>query len=1054
MRPFPLALLLGAAFVPCARAGDLRNFDDAALRAVQFVDEHEGWAVGDDGVVWHSIDGGKNWDRQPTGVRASLRSVHFLNPYTGWVAGREELPHCGGSTGVLLFTRDGGEKWQRVTVNALPGLNAVRFVDATTGYVAGDGSDSFPSGVFRTADGGRTWQPLPGPRAPSWLAADFREGEPGALAGAWNRLAAVRDGRVAAADADELGGRSVRGLQLVGKQGVAVGDGGLVLLKESTGTAWSVANLRLPREVQASWDFHAVHSAAGHVWAVGRPGSAALHSADGGATWEVVRTGQPAPLHGVFFHGEKLGWAVGEIGTILATTDGGKIWKLIRRGGQRSAVLFVHARAGGAPLDAVAVLGGEEGYLASALRVVAPGPATAAPLRAGDGHRFTAAVRQAGGMAGEMLWQFHLPEHLARADRAEVLRHWDGLHGDKAAEHLLRQLVLTLRVWRPDVVVTDNGDARAAVTPADALVAEAVQEAFRRAADAKAFPEQVDRLGLEPWKASKLYGVWEDAKTAHVTTDLTEAAPRLASSPRDFAAAAAGLLSDAPVTLPSHRSFRLLASRLENAAEHKSLMQGLSLAAGGLARRPLPAVEGAEEVVKAVRQRRNLQALAEAPPSELVSPDKLLAQIGPALDSLSQQQAVPAAFAVANQFARAGQWTLAREAFLLMAERYPAHPLTADACRWLIRHNSSSEARRRHELGQFLVLTQTEFRASMPPAESETPKPTVVGADRKGDKKKDPPPIPKVPDVELHRTRQTALLGAAGARRWYEGSLEMEPRLAALGTLFAADPPVQFCLQAARRNLGDFEPAGQWYTQFATRQPDGPWRSAALAEQWLVNRSGAPPKPVAACRLADSRPFLDGKFDDACWQGLKPLVLKSAAGDTGAEYPTEVMLSYDKDFLYVGLRCRHPEGKGAEGVKDRGRDADLRAFDRVSVCLDLDRDYSTFFRLEVDQRGCVHDDCWGDATWDPKWFVAVHHEPTAWHVEAAVPLVALTGDVVTVGRAWACNVSRVLPGRGVQAFSLPADVEFRPEGMGLLIFTGDPQRPQGPRPAAPMTKAP
>src|SRR5262245_59117912 len=123
MRPLWLALAVLAALVPAARAA---NFEDAPLHAVQFVDRNEGWAVGDDGVVWHSIDGGRNWERQPTGVRASLRSVHFLNPFTGWVVGREERPHGAGSVGVLLVTRDGGLKWQRVGVNLLPGLNRVQ----------------------------------------------------------------------------------------------------------------------------------------------------------------------------------------------------------------------------------------------------------------------------------------------------------------------------------------------------------------------------------------------------------------------------------------------------------------------------------------------------------------------------------------------------------------------------------------------------------------------------------------------------------------------------------------------------------------------------------------------------------------------------------------------------------------------------------------------------------------------------------------------------------------------------------------------------------------
>src|SRR5262249_8783794 len=117
MRPIRLALLVCALVAPGAWAGDLRNFADAPLYAVQFVDTNEGWAVGDEGVVWHTIDGGRTWERQPTGVRTSLRSLHFLNPYTGWIAGREELPH-GGSGGVVLFTRDGGLKWQRA--NAAP----------------------------------------------------------------------------------------------------------------------------------------------------------------------------------------------------------------------------------------------------------------------------------------------------------------------------------------------------------------------------------------------------------------------------------------------------------------------------------------------------------------------------------------------------------------------------------------------------------------------------------------------------------------------------------------------------------------------------------------------------------------------------------------------------------------------------------------------------------------------------------------------------------------------------------------------------------------------
>jgi hypothetical protein len=127
-------------------------------------------------------------------------------------------------------------------------------------------------------------------------------------------------------------------------------------------------------------------------------------------------------------------------------------------------------------------------------------------------------------------------------------------------------------------------------------------------------------------------------------------------------------------------------------------------------------------------------------------------------------------------------------------------------------------------------------------------------------------------------------------------------------------------------------------------------------------------------------------------------------------------------------------------VETRTRDADLRAFDRISLMLDLDRDYQTYFQWQIDQRGAVAEDCWGDRTWNPRWLVAHKSTTTGWTAELALPLAEITGDAIPLGKAWCLNIVRTLPGRGVQAFSLPADVTPRPEGMGLVIFTAEPKR--------------
>lgn len=1027
MRQMLFLVFLGVAFDTSAtRAADLRFFDDATLRAVQFIDAKEGWAAGDEGIILHTIDGGQSWERQVTGVRASLRSVCFLDPYVGWAVGREELP-SGGSLGVVLFTRDGGVEWQRLLPGALPGLNQVRFLDKRTGFLLADTAEQFPSGLFKTTDGGKTWDPVMGPPASGWRGADFHDANTGVLVGPWKGLVTLRQGVFGKAHLDErgdLGARCLHAVQILPQRIVAVGDGGLVLTSASAGAAWGFADLQLPKDVAACLDFRAIHGVGKHAWVVGRPGSFVLATTDAGATWALQPTGHTTPLHGVFFLDSQRGWAVGDLGAILSSNDGGKTWKVQRQGAKRSSALFVHARGEDIPMDTIAALGAQQGYVTSALRVVAADPASAPPRRAADDLRLAAAARLAGGATAESLWHFPHPPHLAFADKHALLEHWNRGHGNRADREVLRQLVLALRIWRPDCVITDALDGKSSHPPGT-LVAEALVEAVKQAGDAKTFPEQLDTLGLHAWQVKRLFAPGEGG----VVQDNHEPHQRLHGTLREFAFDPANLLSDARTAIPPRREYRLLASADAGAAAGTTLIAGLNPTVGD-ARRPIDSEERPDpQLVDVIRQRRHLLALAE----NLKQDEHALAQIAALLRKLPDEQAAPAVFTVADLFARRGQWDLAREAFLLMVDRYPAHPLSADAYRWLIRHNTSSEVRRRYELQQFVQVKNLSFH--------ENPEFT---------KNKPGNPIQQTNAVEPVQNHQLVYLGnQSTSREWQRGSLEFGKRLSAFGPLFSSDPSVQFCLQASKRRLGDAK-AGDWYGRFKNYVTKGPWHDAAHAEDWLANRNGPTPRRLALCRLTDRRPHLDGKLDDACWQGLKPLVLEDASGAAADDYPTEVRFAYDQEFLYVALRCRHPEGLQQPLVKERGRDADLDAFDRVGLLFDLDRDYATYYHMQVDQRGCVRDDCWGDLSWSPKWYVSAVNDATSWTIEAAIPLGELTREPVELGSAWACNIVRTIPGKGVQAYSLPADTTPRPEGMCLLLFQQDPAR----NAAQPMQKAP
>jgi hypothetical protein len=588
----------------------------------------------------------------------------------------------------------------------------------------------------------------------------------------------------------------------------------------------------------------------------------------------------------------------------------------------------------------------------------------------------------------------------------------------------MRQLVLVLRVWQPEVVVTDPRDGDGAAK----LMAGAMAEAFRRAADANQFPEQIAKLGLSPWQAKKLYELGNGGLTDPVKLDTMSIRQRLGDTPREIAAVAGSLLAEPPPAAPALRGFRLVGSVMNGAATHAALMEGIDLGLGGTARRDVPPLDPATaeafaELQKGLKLRRTLESLSTGAGGGLANADQLLSQIPGLLKSLPPEQGARAAFAIGNQFAKSGEWLLAREAFFIMVDRYPADPLSAEAYRWLIRYHASSEARRRLELGQFVQVTETTF-APTGSATSAQGASTAAG-------------------VEQVKYEQVAYLAdRASARKWYEGSLEVQPRIAGFGPLFANDPAINFCLNASRRQLARVDDANKWYNHYlsVTSAPgaaNDPWRDAAAAELWLSNRTGLPPKPIAQCRQAAMKPFLDGKLDDACWQSAQTMPLKPAPGGTAdaKEYETKAWLTYDSEFVYFAVQCRHPADKSAAPASKRTRDADMTGYDRVSLMLDLDRDYQTYFRFQIDQRGCLAEDCWGDKKWNPRWFVAHKVTPEGWTAEVAIPMSELTGEGVTLGKTWAANVVRVLPGRGVLGWSLPADVEPRPEGMGLITFS-------------------
>jgi photosystem II stability/assembly factor-like uncharacterized protein len=983
-----LALLFAALVCSPAVAFLPPSYEDAPLRAVCAIDRQHVVAVGDHGVVWQTLDGGKTWDRMKSGSKASLRAVCFVNELQGWAVGRTERA-ADTSVGTVLKTEDGGLTWSEATDSPLPGLNVVKFFDEKTGIAAGDGTFAAPSGLFATADGGKTWLSIPGSRATSWVSGSFTNLSTGQLVNANGEWKLYRKGKIEERSdrlADGLAARAV----CPDDDLLAVGDGGAITWTPKPTFTTHIS----PNDSKfGSTDLNltAVTRSGNCIWALGSPGSVVLKCTyqNGIGKWETFKTGWNLPLHALAAASESDVYAVGELGAILKSSDGGKTWTLQRAGGQRSAVLFAHAFAKNVPLDAMSAVGARDGYFAAATTFCGNNPA--------DHFRLSAAVRMSGGVGSDGGPVFSVPSLLADAKPEELLAHW----GKDAEEQLVRRLVLAFRMWQPEVVVSDF--VSTATGPAEQLVLKAAQKAFKLADDPKAYPEQIETLGLKPFGPKKLYAMCPPAD-AHIKMDQTTFARTLVDTPQGYTESAFGVLGE-KLSPPAVRGFVLVSHRSPGCEKHTDLTSGCEFAEGGTARRKLPSFGGDfEEAFKtaqtAAEQRRTLETLLLAADT----PMKLQAAIGQAgraLTKMPNDYACRTAVGLGRQLAEQGRWGTAREMYLLAALRYGTFAEANEAVRWLVRHHASGEARRRADVAN---------------AANEV---IQVG---------DVPPT-KFTDGETAQT-------------WAKGCLELEAKLTAFGTSADRDPVVMMSTLAAKRTVGRTADAAEqvaaYFKSAAGAKDLKPgedlWRDCIAAELWLNNREAvAQPKPFALCPKTTARPHLDGKLDDDCWKGIKPLSLDGTRGEV-KEYGTKAYFTCDEEYLYFAVECTHPTGKSLPKAEKRRRDDDLRGKDRVDILLDLDRDYQTYYRLQIDQTGCVADDCTGDTGWNSKWFVAVEPTETGWTAEIAIPRTELTGGLFKAGGTWGMNVTRVVPGVGCRTWSGPADATAKPEGMGLMQF--------------------
>ncbi|QDU54148.1 YCF48-related protein [Aeoliella mucimassa] len=978
--------------------------DDATLHDVTFVDAQHGWAVGDRGVILSTDDGGAHWTAQRSGVTCPLLSVSFADDQRGWIVGGSAAPLTHRTTGVVLRTMDGGAHWQTVDTPTLPRLTFVKFFDAAHGVATGYGSSFYPAGMFATRDGGKSWQALASRSQSTWLAADFVDADTGYLAGAHGARGVVFDREIHAPPLGSTDLREPRALCAVSTtEAWLVGSDGQVLHSTDSGTTWQPPTsppLSLSVAMERGWQWNAVAAVGSHVWIAGMPGSVIAYSADAGASWTPQATGLSLPIEQLAFVDTQRGWAVGAAGTIVATDDGGRTWRR-QRGGGRAAMLTVVGASQQMPLEATARYAAGDGYRTAIVPLFGSTPTADTTI---DKHRTAEALVACGGEAQPPLWSDDLPALAYHASPEQLLAELNRMSDGQATERLVAKMVLAIRGWRPEVILVSH-NRNAAGSAADRLVEALLEQAIVRAAD----PTQevnLAGLGVGAWQVKRTVGLLPAGERGTIRMATDDFVPALGGSPSHQASTARGLLFSEhtiPAPLVEMEIIKQLAGL---ATSTRDPFAGLNLPSGGDARRPviMSNPSDLDRLRKLTQKRGQLVRLLEYTEGSPIWSGQVV-QLTAGLDTESGGELL---YQLAEGYRSTGRQAMAADTLYLLARRYPDHPLTEQALGWLVQYYASGE------IAHLTVRRQAKEIRERPLANVDRSQPGT-------------PPPAELPQDQGGGTND---LDADGR---LERATALGDYLSSNRPAMYAEPALRFPLAVASRKLGFDNTADRYFMVLAKQDVAAGWSTAAQAETWLAKPDELPPnKPVATCKAIAEPPHLDGQFDEPFWQQARAFRVETQAGRDDLT-AASVQLARDENFLYIAIRAPRMAGETyPEENGPRARDADLSAFDRVKLSFDIDRDYSSAYELTVDCRGWTSDACWGDRSWNPKWYVAQRLTPQEWSVEIAVPWSEMSEEGPALLDAWCLRATRETSHGHAASWTGTAD--HSPDAFGLLLF--------------------
>jgi photosystem II stability/assembly factor-like uncharacterized protein len=277
---------------------------------IQFVDSQNGFAAGN--FIYRTTDGGATW--QNLGSQGTYYGVEFITPQVGYLH----------SNLAVIKTTNAGASWDLVWdwQNFDP-VSDIDFIDENTGLLAGSRDDQ--PGVFRTTNGGQSWDRISNQALTRILhvagdvvigarnASFYRSTDGGET---WSPTFTDES------EANNL----MEALRRIDEDSFAAIDiNARIWISNDAGQTW-MRTFGPHGNWGFEWDIRFADSDTGY--AVGRLGLI-FKTTDGGQTWTQISNGAAATIEDIEVLPSGVGIAVGTRGTILRTENSGREWVVL-----------------------------------------------------------------------------------------------------------------------------------------------------------------------------------------------------------------------------------------------------------------------------------------------------------------------------------------------------------------------------------------------------------------------------------------------------------------------------------------------------------------------------------------------------------------------------------------------------------------------------------------------------------------------------------------------------------------------------------------------------